>query len=91
MEKKVLTQIAMVRAFSGILEISAALVILRLRGIEAALRINALLGLIGPLVFLAVSALGIMALAVKVSLFKIILLVAGACFILWGTRSYKRD
>lgn len=87
MERKVLSQIAMLRAISGILEISAALVILRLRQVEAALRINAVLGLIGPLVFLAVSALGIVALAVKVSPWKIILLVAGACFILWGTKS----
>lgn len=87
MERKVLSQIAMLRAISGILEFSAALVIIRLSRVEAALRINALLGLIGPLVFLAVSALGIVALAVKVSFFKIILLVAGACFILWGTRS----
>ncbi|NLY89024.1 MAG: DUF2619 domain-containing protein [Firmicutes bacterium] len=87
MERKVLSQIAMLRAISGILEISAALVILRLSRIEAALRINAVLGLIGPLVFLAVSALGIVALAVKTSPVKIISLVAGACFILWGTRS----
>ena len=87
MERKVLSQIAMLRAISGILEISAALVILRLSRIEAALRINAVLGLIGPLVFLAVSALGIGALAVKTSPVKIISLVAGACFILWGTRS----
>ena len=86
MERKVLAQIAMVRAISGILEISAALVIIRLRRIEAALRINALLGLIGPLVFLAVIALGIVALAVKISPVKIILRLAGAFFILWGTR-----
>ncbi len=86
MERKVLSQIAMLRVISGILEISAALVIIRLRRIEAALRINALLGLIGPLVFLAVSALGIVALAVKISPVKIILLLAGAFFILWGTR-----
>ncbi|NLW09284.1 MAG: DUF2619 domain-containing protein [Firmicutes bacterium] len=86
MERKVLSQIATLRVISGILEISAALVIIRLRRIEAALRINALLGLIGPLVFLAVSALGIVALAVKISPVKIILLLAGAFFILWGTR-----
>ena len=86
MERKVLSQIATLRVISGILEISAALVIIRLRRIEAALRINALLGLIGPLVFLAVSALGIVALAVKISPVKIILLLAGAIFILWGTR-----
>ena len=66
MERKVLSQIAMLRAISGILEFSAALVIIRLSRVEAALRINALLGLIGPLVFLAVSALGIVALAVKI-------------------------
>lgn len=87
MERKILSQMAMLRAISGILEISAALVIIRLSRVEAALRINAILGLVGPLVFLAVSALGIVALAVKISPVKILMLIVGACFILLGTRS----
>lgn len=76
---------ALLRVVSGIMEITAALLILRLHKIESALRVNAVLGLLGPVFFLAVSALGIVALAVRVSPVKIILLVAGACLILWGT------
>ncbi len=86
MEKKILSHMALLRMISGIMEITAALLILRLHRVEAALRVNAVLGLLGPVFFLAVSALGIVALAVRVSPAKIMILVAGACLILWGTK-----
>jgi len=78
---------ALLRVISGIMEIAAALVIVRLHRIESALRVNAVLGLLGPVFFLAVSALGIVTLAVRVSPAKIFLIIAGAGLILWGTRS----
>ena len=86
METNAVNSMAGLRIFSGLLEIAAAVIIIRSGRVEAALRINALLGLIGPLVFLAVSALGIVAVAVRIVPFKILLLIIGFLFVLWGTK-----
>ncbi len=77
---------ALVRFLSGMLEVIAAVIFLRLGKVEHALRINAFLGLIGPLVFILVSTLGIVAIAVKLSPLKVILLTLGSILVLVGTR-----
>ena len=77
---------AAVRVISGIMEISAALIILRLGKVESALRINAFLGLIGTLVYVIVGVLGIFAIAVKLSPLKVIVLTLGILLVLAGTK-----
>ncbi len=81
-----LGSMATVRILSGILEIVAALIFLRLGKVETALRINAFLGLVGPLVFVVVSVLGIVAVAVRLSPPKVILLTLGTLMVLIGTK-----
>lgn len=76
---------AMLRVVSGLIEIAAALIILRVGRVEAALRINSILGLVGPVVFIAVSALGIITIAVKLPPLRIVLLVVGILMVLLGT------
>jgi hypothetical protein len=78
---------ALIRVISGLLEIVVAIIFLKLGKVESALRMNAFLGLVGPLVFLAVSALGIVAVAVKLSWLKIILICLGIILVLTGTKS----
>lgn len=77
---------AVLRIVSGVLEIAAALIFVKLGKVETALRINALLGIIGPLVFVLVSVLGIVAVAVKLPPQKIVLLTLGTILVLVGTR-----
>jgi len=77
---------AAVRVISGIMEILAALIILRLGKVESALRINAFLGLIGTLVYVIVGVLGIFAIAVKLSPLKVIVLTLGTLLVLAGTK-----
>lgn len=77
---------AAIRFLSGMLEIIAALVFLRLGKVESALRINAFLGLVGPMVFIIVSVLGIVAVAVRLSPLKVILLILGSLLVLVGTK-----
>lgn len=77
---------ALIRFLSGMLEIIAAIVFLRLGKVEHALRINAFLGLIGPLIFILVGTLGIVAIAIKLSPLKVILLTLGSVLVLIGTR-----
>ena len=86
MEAKVVSGMASLRVISGIIEIAAALVILRLNRVESALRINAALGIVGPIVFLLVSALGIIAVAVKLPIYKICLVMIGIILVLLGTK-----
>jgi len=78
---------ALVRFLSGSIEIVAAVAFLRLGKVETALRINAFLGLVGPLVFVLVSVFGIVAVAVRLSPAKIILLTLGTIMVLIGTRA----
>lgn len=78
---------ALIRVISGLLEIIVAIIFLKLGKVDSALRMNTFLGLVGPLVFLAVSALGIVAVAVKLSWFKIILTCLGILLVLAGTKS----
>ena len=78
---------ALIRVISGLLEIVVAIIFLKLGKVESALRMNSFLGLVGPLVFVAVSALGIVAVAVKLSWLKLILICLGIVLVLVGTKS----
>lgn len=87
MENGILSGMALLRVISGMIEIIAALLILRLQRVELALRLNAVLGIIGPLVFISVSALGLVAVAVRLSPVKVGLIGLGILFVLLGTKS----
>lgn len=83
---RVLAGMAVMRAISGFVEVAAAYYILfHVRRIEDALRINALLGGLGPIVFVAVSALGLAALAGRVPVPRLIIIAVGMALVLWGT------
>ncbi len=86
-EQKILSGMAILRLLSGLLEIIAALLFLRLQKVETALQLNAILGLVGPMVFLLVSTLGLVAVAVRLSLVKVCLIVLGVLFTILGTKS----
>lgn len=74
------------RVIGAGVEIAAAILMLKLNTIESALRINAILGLLGPVVLIAVSALGVSGLIGRVSLTKLIMTLCGAILIIVGTR-----
>lgn len=78
---------ALIRVISGLLEIVVAIIFLKLGKVESALRMNSFLGLIGPLVFIAVSALGIVAIAVKLSWIKVAIICLGIILVLLGTKT----
>lgn len=87
MEWAILKNMATIRIISGLLEIAAAFIFLKMGRIDSALRMNAFLGLIGPLVFIAVSVLGIAAIAVRLPLYKVFLISLGMILVLIGTKS----
>lgn len=87
MERAILNNMALIRVISGLLEIGVALIFLKVGRVDTALRLNSMLGLIGPLIFLAVSVLGIAAIAVKLSWIKVGLISLGIILVLVGTKS----
>lgn len=86
MEETTVNHMAIVRVISGLLEIGVAVLFLKAGRVDTALRMNAFLGLVGPLVFIGVSVLGVAAIAVKLSWMKIICLVFGLTLVLIGTK-----
>jgi hypothetical protein len=77
---------AAVRFVSAALEATAATLMLRAGRVEAALRINGVLGLVGPLVLIAVTGLGLVGLSSRVPLDRLLLVLVGVYLILYGTR-----
>lgn len=86
-EFRVVAGMALMRLISASIEVTAALLMLRLARIESALKINATLGLVGPLVMIGVTALGVIGIAHQVSYGKIFIIAIGVGLILYGVRS----
>lgn len=87
MERVILNNMAMIRMISGILEIAVAFIFLKIGRVDSALRMNAFLGLVGPLVFLAVSVLGIATIAVRLPWYKVFIISLGMLLVLIGTKN----
>lgn len=85
----VLIAMAIIRLISSLLELTAAFLFLKFNDIKMALRINAFLGLLGPLIFLGVSFLGIFNLVDKLPFKKLVLIFIGVILIVIGTTSSK--
>ncbi len=77
---------AAVRLVSATTEITAAVLMLRAGRVDAALRINGLLGLVGPLVLVTVSLLGVAGMAGRIPSGRIILILMGVYLIIAGSR-----
>lgn len=86
MVSSALLAIVFLRIFSGSIEILAALLIYRYNSLEQALKINALLASIGPLIFLGAMYLGLTGLTQKINYHKMFLIYFGVGLIFWGLR-----
>jgi hypothetical protein len=83
----VLLGMAGLRFLSGSIEMTAALLMLYDGTISRAIAINAGLSLVGPLVLIVVTTLGLVGAAGELPLAKMALIVAGVACILWGALS----
>ena len=81
---KVVMSMAFLRIFSGSIELLAAMLILRFNQVERALLINSGLALVGPLVFMAATTIGLVSIADKVSFSKLIWVFVGVGCIFIG-------
>lgn len=86
MWEKAILGMAALRVFSGSLEILAALLILKVNQVEKALLINSGLAIVGPLVLLTSTAIGLIGISDRVSFAKIAWIMVGISCILIGVR-----
>lgn len=77
---------ALLRVLSGALELTAAYLMVRLGRVDEAMRINGLLGMVGPLVLVLVSLLGLAGLSAHLPWPRLGLVACGVALILLGTR-----
>ncbi|HHT74187.1 MAG TPA: YqhV family protein [Firmicutes bacterium] len=85
-ELKIVVSMALLRLLAGSIEITAALLMLKFGRVHTAMKINGVLGLIGPIILTLVSALGIWGLAQQLPLTKVMVVAAGVALIFLGTR-----
>jgi hypothetical protein len=85
-ELRAVLTMALLRLLAGTLEITAGLLMVKLGRVESALKINAVLGLVGPVILTLVSAVGLLHLSTQLPWPKIALISLGVILIFWGTR-----
>ncbi|NLW59864.1 MAG: DUF2619 domain-containing protein [Firmicutes bacterium] len=87
LESRNLVGMSILRIISGFLEIGTAFLFLHFKKVEIALQLNAVLGLVGPIIFLLVSGLGLITVATKISPFKVALVALGVICIVLGSKN----
>lgn len=78
---------ALLRVLSGSIDIFAAYLMLRFNDVQKALIINSSLVLVGPIVFIIATTVGLVGLTGQISLSKIIWVFVGVGCILYGVKS----
>lgn len=76
-----------VRLLSGMMEFFAALLMLKLNRVDQAMKVNAVLAFIGPMVMLTATGIGLAGLAGKVSPVKMAIIASGVVLIFIGVTS----
>lgn len=87
--EKAVLGMAVLRIFSGNLEILAALLMLKLNDVEKALIVNSSLALTGPIVLILTTSIALISIADKISFTQILWIFAGVLCILYGIRSHS--
>lgn len=85
--EKAIIGMALLRILSGSIEIIAAMLILKVNEVEKALVINSSLALIGPIILIATTTIGLFGMAEKVSFTKMLWIFCGVGLILYGVKS----
>jgi SNF family Na+-dependent transporter len=86
MIEKVILVMAGLRIFSGLIEVTAGLLIYKFNNVEKALMFNASLAIVGPIIFITSMSLGLFHLADKISYSKLCLIGLGIGCIILGLR-----
>lgn len=85
-ELRAVLSMALLRLLAGTLEITAGLLMVKFGKVETALKINALLGLVGPIILTLVNVIGLLNLSTQLSWPRLMLVSLGVFLIFLGTR-----
>ncbi|MFL6555369.1 MAG: YqhV family protein [Bacillus sp. (in: firmicutes)] len=85
--EKAVLGMALLRLISGTIEITAAILMLKFNSIDKALMVNSSLALIGPLILILTTSIGLMGIVEKISYMKMIWIFLGVGFIFVGVKS----
>ena len=85
-ESRALLGMVLIRTLSACIEFSAAVLMLSLANLRTAVRINAVLGLVGPAILLAATLVGIAGLSAQTTSPRWILVLIGVGLVFLGTR-----
>lgn len=86
---KIVFGMATMRCLSSIIEISAALLMLKYDSVAKALKINAALALIGPTIMLVVTTLGLAGISGKIPVSRFLFIIVGVVLIFVGIGKVK--
>ncbi|WP_274365352.1 YqhV family protein [Paenibacillus thermotolerans] len=81
---KIVVSMAALRVLSGSIELFAAFLIYRFNNVEKALLVNSSLALVGPLIFIAVTTLGLVGISDKISWSRLLWIGLGLSCIFFG-------
>ncbi len=84
---KAVLGMALLRIISGVIEVSAALLMIKLNTVEKALLVNSSLAIVGPLILITTTTIGVIGIADNISLMKLIWIFLGVSLILIGVKS----
>ncbi|PFN82073.1 hypothetical protein COJ85_28540 [Bacillus sp. AFS076308] len=87
MLEKAVLGMAFLRLLSGSIEIFAAILMLRFNSVEKALMINSSLALVGPIILILTTTIGLVGIVGDISVMKIVWILLGVAFILIGVKS----
>mgnify|MGYP006280696485 FL=1 len=82
----VLLAMILIRLLSSFIELTAAFFMFYFKDIEIAIRLNALLGFVGPIVLITVTFLGLTEISSQISTVKLLMICGGVALIILGTR-----
>ncbi|UFJ42925.1 YqhV family protein [Brevibacillus humidisoli] len=86
MLEKAIIGMASLRFLSGTIEILAAVLILKLNQVEKALLVNSGLALVGPIILLTTTTIGLVGISERISFHKLLWIFVGIACILIGIR-----
>ncbi|NLL42826.1 MAG: DUF2619 domain-containing protein [Firmicutes bacterium] len=85
-ELRAVLTMTLLRLIAGTIEISAGLLMLKIGRVQTALKINSVLGLIGPIILTLVGTVGLIGLSSELSWSRLALTALGVLLIFLGTR-----
>lgn len=78
---------ALLRIVSGSIEIMVAILFLKYNNLEKALMLNSSLALVGPIILITTTTIGLFGIAEKISFTRLLWVFGGVACILFGLKS----